>query len=437
MSNSRFALLGLVCLLVSACTVVLQPAPPVTEPETDVSVADPEPTLRPPVQQPRRRPANPDPPPGHVEPESPSQRPTPRTVGINLGIPPGHLPRPGECRVWVQGRPPGLQPRARTCHGILATAPVGSWILYRPVQYQRQIRVRYLHTAQQTIIAVRAFDAETGAYLRDFALAEDDDNMDPRATGVNRPTVGPTSRPTDNRGNGGNPPGRSGNAREGEKTTSNNGVAVGRADSTRSSRPTVGSADTTGNGGVTGGGRGIRARQTDTSDSRRARRGNIAVAVEQVDSTNERRPTKDTARVPVQSGVRGGAVTGGNGDVNEESPTDNAASPVNRNRNREDRRSASPVGSPLGIDSRYFPKLGQCRVWVPGLPSGRQARSENCDRISHDAPVGAWILRRPPAQPNVLLVDYMHDETAGLVARTSAFNPTNGAALHSAQMEPQ
>jgi hypothetical protein len=188
---------------------------------------------------------------------------------------------------------------------------------------------------------------------------------------------------------------------------------------------------------VTGGGRGIRARQTDTSDSRRARRGNIAVAVEQVDSTNERRPAKDSARVPVQSGVRGGAVTGETGVATEEPPADNVADPVSRRSDREDRQSASPLGSPLGIDALYFPKLGKCRVWVPGLPFGRQARPANCDRIANDAPVGAWILRRPPAQPNVLLVDYMHDETAGLVARTSAFNPTTGAALHSAQMEPQ
>ena len=31
------------------------------------------------------------------------------------GIPPGHLPAPGECRVWYDGRPPGQQPPPTSC----------------------------------------------------------------------------------------------------------------------------------------------------------------------------------------------------------------------------------------------------------------------------------------------------------------------------------
>lgn len=31
------------------------------------------------------------------------------------GIPPGHLPTPGECRVWYDGRPPGQQPSPTGC----------------------------------------------------------------------------------------------------------------------------------------------------------------------------------------------------------------------------------------------------------------------------------------------------------------------------------
>lgn len=31
------------------------------------------------------------------------------------GIPPGHLPPPGACRVWYDGRPPGQQPRPTNC----------------------------------------------------------------------------------------------------------------------------------------------------------------------------------------------------------------------------------------------------------------------------------------------------------------------------------
>lgn len=31
------------------------------------------------------------------------------------GIPPGQMPRAGECRVWYEGVPPGRQPRATSC----------------------------------------------------------------------------------------------------------------------------------------------------------------------------------------------------------------------------------------------------------------------------------------------------------------------------------
>ena len=495
MSNSRFALLGLVCLFASACTVVLQPAPgrpqqapPATEPEIDVGIADPEPTLRPPVQQPRRRPSNPDPSPVNVEPETPSPRSTARVSGINLGIPPGHLPDPGECRVWVQGTPPGRQLRAQSCHGILATAPVGSWILYRPAQYERQVRVRYLHAAQRKIVAVRAFDAETGAFLRDFALAEDDDNMTPRTIGVSRPAVRPNNRPTTNRGNGANPPGRSGNARERVTSANNNGVAVGRTDSTKVNRPTGGTngrpTTNPGNGGNPPG-RSGNARERDTSN------GNNGVARGRADSTVVSTPTGRPTLRPAGS-------RGNNGNQGrEDRPTNTAGKPANprpdnsataavvdttsteqvtndnrgasdrqnntRSRRRDPRgnvavsvgqadstdsrdgtpvpvradgSAAQPLQPALGIDVRHFPGLGMCRVWVPGLPYGRQARPTNCNRITNGATAGSWILRQPRNQPDVLVVDYIHAETAGLVVRTSSFDATNGAALHSARMEP-
>src|SRR3970282_2943957 len=54
------------------------------------------------------------------------------STAATLGVPPGHLPPPGECRVWIPGRPPGRQARRRSCDGILAEAPAGAWLLYRP-----------------------------------------------------------------------------------------------------------------------------------------------------------------------------------------------------------------------------------------------------------------------------------------------------------------
>src|SRR5687767_7548713 len=49
-----------------------------------------------------------------------------------LGIPPGHLPPPGECRIWYPGRPPAHQPPPLSCADAGVRAPAGSWVLYRP-----------------------------------------------------------------------------------------------------------------------------------------------------------------------------------------------------------------------------------------------------------------------------------------------------------------
>ncbi|HSC34207.1 MAG TPA: hypothetical protein VLG45_02950 [Thermodesulfobacteriota bacterium] len=47
-------------------------------------------------------------------------------------IPPGHLPPPGECRIWVPGLPPGHQPPPFDCSYFVPNAPAGGWLLYRP-----------------------------------------------------------------------------------------------------------------------------------------------------------------------------------------------------------------------------------------------------------------------------------------------------------------
>lgn len=38
------------------------------------------------------------------------------------GVPPGHIPPAGQCRVWFDDRPPGHQPRATSCREARATA---------------------------------------------------------------------------------------------------------------------------------------------------------------------------------------------------------------------------------------------------------------------------------------------------------------------------
>lgn len=46
------------------------------------------------------------------------------------GVPPGHYPKPGECRIWHSGRPPGQQPKPTACANLKGRVPAGSFILY-------------------------------------------------------------------------------------------------------------------------------------------------------------------------------------------------------------------------------------------------------------------------------------------------------------------
>lgn len=96
--------------------------------------------------------------------------PQPRSTAATLGVPPGHLPQPGECRVWIPGTPPGRQPRprSRSCEGIAAAAPAGSWILYRPTRDKKLVHVRLVDARRAgVIVRIRIFEVETGRFVRE------------------------------------------------------------------------------------------------------------------------------------------------------------------------------------------------------------------------------------------------------------------------------
>lgn len=83
-----------------------------------------------------------------------------------LRVPPGHLPRVGQCRVWFPGRPPGQQPRAGSCSGIERVAPAGTWILYRPTNDRRVVHARVVDPRRDgVIVVVRVYDVNRGTYL--------------------------------------------------------------------------------------------------------------------------------------------------------------------------------------------------------------------------------------------------------------------------------
>ena len=92
------------------------------------------------------------------------------STAATLGVPPGHLPKPGQCRIWIPGVPPGHQPRpkARSCEGIEADAPAGSWILYRPTADRKFVHARVVdERSAGVVVRIRVFEVESGRFVRE------------------------------------------------------------------------------------------------------------------------------------------------------------------------------------------------------------------------------------------------------------------------------
>jgi hypothetical protein len=88
------------------------------------------------------------------------------STAATLGIPPGHLPPPGQCRVWVPGNPPGHQPRPRSCRSIERLAPAGGWILYRPTDDRKVVHVRVVDERRPGLIVhLRVYDLARGTLI--------------------------------------------------------------------------------------------------------------------------------------------------------------------------------------------------------------------------------------------------------------------------------
>jgi hypothetical protein len=72
-----------------------------------------------------------------------------------LGIPSGHLPPPGECKVWIPGRPAGQQGPPQSCQSAWHNAPLGAWII---THTGKRYQVNILSDSRpQIIIEVRFY----------------------------------------------------------------------------------------------------------------------------------------------------------------------------------------------------------------------------------------------------------------------------------------
>lgn len=80
-----------------------------------------------------------------------------------LGIPPGHYPPPGACRVWFPDRPPGHQPPPGRCSSV----PPGAWVIHRPRYDPDYVHVSvYEPRRPGRLLVVGEFDLASGVFVR-------------------------------------------------------------------------------------------------------------------------------------------------------------------------------------------------------------------------------------------------------------------------------
>ncbi|MDX1579704.1 MAG: hypothetical protein R3266_14555 [Gemmatimonadota bacterium] len=94
-----------------------------------------------------------------------------RSTAATLGIPPGHLPAPGNCRLWEPGRPPGQQKHlpSGSCTRVEPLVRPGQWVVYRPGANRKVVEVRTYAAAGSSgglvLRWTRVFDVATGVLL--------------------------------------------------------------------------------------------------------------------------------------------------------------------------------------------------------------------------------------------------------------------------------
>ncbi len=90
------------------------------------------------------------------------------STAARFGVPPGHLPPAGQCRVWMPGEPPGQQKKkypVGQCSTLRASIPAGGWLIYRPTDNKKEIRVWEYGSGRQ-LVTERVYSAITGELLR-------------------------------------------------------------------------------------------------------------------------------------------------------------------------------------------------------------------------------------------------------------------------------
>jgi hypothetical protein len=83
-----------------------------------------------------------------------------------LNIPPGHLPDPGQCRIWIPGTPPGHQPPAGECTELAQQVPPGAWLISRASKKSKEFDVVVYEDARPgVVLEIRIYSTKDGSFL--------------------------------------------------------------------------------------------------------------------------------------------------------------------------------------------------------------------------------------------------------------------------------
>lgn len=425
--------------------------------------------------------------------QPPEERPRP--TAVTLAIPPGHLPQPGECKIWIPGVPPGRQRyrRSRPCGGIAQIAPAGSWIVYRPTRDRRHVYVREVDQRRAgVVVLVRIFEWETGRFVRqtlpedeprDEDRPRDDRPRDDRPRDNRPPMDEPQVRPPVDRPRDTDPapthPATHGVPRAhlpqpGEcrvwvpgmlamyqpHRASSDCVAITRGAPARHwvlYRPAnepgllhVRVVDQQRAGVITvvwiynaDSGTFVRETGPDVSNGPAIQRpperppeDRPAVQRPPDRPPEDRPPVQRPPEKPPEERPQ------------DERPRDNKPPEGERPQgerpqgerpqNERPQNNRPPLGRPgpataatLGIPAGQLPAPGECRVWIPGVPPGRQPHraTPDCDAALRAAPAGSWVVHRPTADTKVVHVRVVNERQAGTITVVRVFDAATGRFL--------